>query len=156
MLRVKCCITSYHDPVEQRGIVGDPYSLDLPSFLVTSGTFMNTGLFQSLDMFLYEQNPRVCKCNGFTLEIIHDWNMQLMSQLYFHSVLDEEASLIYRWERRIIFPFNRKVFTVVVIFGSVHEMGAGLNHGEEMDCCYFLVHFNLIRQQFKSIKRIKS
>ena len=104
----------------------NPYRLYLPSLLVTRGMFIDAGLFQSIDVFLYEQNPGVSKCNGFVLEIVSVWNYKGLIQLYFQSNLDEETGLLYRGKRRIIFPFNSKVFTLVVTFGSVDERGSGL------------------------------
>ena len=84
------------DPAEHQFIVVNPYYLNLPSLFVTSGIFMDAGLFQGLDVFLYEQNPRVRKCNGLLLEIIFTWNLKLVKQLGLHSSLYEETGLLYR------------------------------------------------------------
>ena len=80
---------------------------------------MDAGLFQGLDVFLYEQNPGVSKCNRLKLEIVRVGNLEPRKQLWFHPSLDEETSLLNRREGSIIVPFYGKVFTCVVVFGSV-------------------------------------
>ena len=97
----------------------NPYRLNLPSLLMTRGIFIDAGLFQSLDMFLYEQNPGVSKGNGLVLEVVSVWNPHLRNKLCFHSSLDEETGLLFCREGIIIVPFYGKVFTCVVVFGSV-------------------------------------
>ena len=101
----------------------NPYRLNLPSLLMTRGIFIDAGLFQGLDMFLYEQNPGVSKGNGLVLEVVSVWNPHLRNKLCFHSSLDEETGLLYRGEKGIIVPFNSEVLTPVVVFGGVDEGG---------------------------------
>ena len=105
-------------------------------------------------MFLYQQNPRVRKCNRLQLEIIRAGNLELRKALGFHPSLDEETGLLFCREGIIIVPFYGKVFTCVVVFGSVDKGDAGLFHSVEIVSGYSEVHFSLILTRRQLINEV--